>query len=112
MKLRMIGFAIGVTALTGILSLFVNFERVPGLARVVEFGAVTELSLNRTPWNTLRSVVSSMSGMCAINNMQNSFGKVSLEMMTYSPNNEITVSCREHDDNGGDCNIRGELECL
>ena len=73
----------------------------------------TRLRLPATPWNALRVVRESdkiSDGHCRVGGMDIALDAVRL-LRPYATPASTTVSCEEHDDNGGDCVIKGELLC-
>lgn len=46
---------------------------------------------------------------CSINNTKVLFNQKGLSVANAQ---ELQITCQEHDKNGGDCNINGELECV
>ncbi|MBS2011934.1 MAG: hypothetical protein JST00_03515 [Deltaproteobacteria bacterium] len=79
----------------------------------LEFGTVSDSTLQGMPWNRLRVVRASdvvNDGHCTVDKMDISFGAVNLLMPPVVPD-RIVASCREHDSNGGDCHLLGEMLC-
>lgn len=74
----------------------------------LEFGGVPELP----PWNYLSVYVKSditSDGHCVVDGKDIAAGQTLLS--SPKGKNSISVSCREHDNNGGDCVIRGAIDC-
>jgi hypothetical protein len=78
----------------------------------LEYGSVTDEELSKTPWSfagVVRRSDEILEGVCRVGNVDVSeYGA----RLGVSPNARIAFSCREKDDNRGDCNIRGALACL
>ncbi len=78
----------------------------------LEAGLVSKTTLEQIDDNTLRVVKSSNkveSGTCRLGDLAIS------EKSRTSPNSysaSLTFGCREKDKNGGDCHIKGEIQCL
>lgn len=79
----------------------------------LEFGQATMTYVRTLPWNSLsvqRQSDNVSAGVCQVEFVQISSGTVShnLKRNRY---NALNIACKEHDDNGGDCDIRGEMVC-
>lgn len=78
----------------------------------LESGPVTEEELAKTPWSFAGIVKRSdriVEGVCRVGNVDVS--EYGARLGGLSPNARIPFSCRERDNNGGDCNIQVTLAC-
>lgn len=78
----------------------------------LEYGAVSEKSLNSLPWNTLSVLVQSDvsdDGNCAIDKYETREGKISINLFGKK---SVPIACKESDSNGGDCHVSAMLECV
>lgn len=78
----------------------------------LEFGSVSDNDLLSVPANTLKVVRPSdafWAGNCFIDNTSLSLGEKSITGI--QGRSSVIVGCKEYDDNGGDCDIRGILYC-
>ena len=78
----------------------------------LEFGPVTTAQVNSTPFGALKVVRKSdnvANGLCEIGNNRTREGEI--QIVGISNARSVSVSCKEHDKNGGDCHIRGQLFC-
>jgi hypothetical protein len=76
----------------------------------LESGSVTDEELSKTPWSLAGVVKRSKyasEGVCVIDGVDVSERGVVLG----GREGQIEFSCREHDDNGGDCQVRGAIAC-
>jgi hypothetical protein len=76
----------------------------------LEFGPVTDAQLSKTPWSFAGVVKRSKNpsdGVCVVGGVDVSERGAVLG----APVGQLAFSCREHDDNGGDCHVRGALAC-
>jgi len=77
----------------------------------LEDGRVTDEEFSKTPWSfagVVRRSDKASDGVCAIGSIDVSERGAVLGAPRAS---QIPFSCREHDDNGGDCHVRGALAC-
>lgn len=80
----------------------------------LEFGAITDAEFAAVAWSTLKVTRRSdneLSGHCRLDGLDISSSSVRLFGARGAGPSAIAASCVEHDDNGGDCHIRGELLC-
>ncbi len=80
----------------------------------LEFGAITADELAAVAWNTLKVTRRSddeRNGHCILDGLDLSSGSLRLFGARGDSQSRVAASCREHDDNGGDCHILGELLC-
>lgn len=89
-------------------------ERIIGQVAAcnLEWGTVSSTQLASIPVNTidvLRASDNVSAGLCYVANNQRSSGRgPATSALGLS---STTFGCREHDSNGGDCHIRGQLYC-
>jgi hypothetical protein len=79
----------------------------------LEFGEVTAPMLEGVSWNQMSVVRPSdtvSDGACRVGPQWISSGSAGISPAVQGAA-EVDVSCDEHDENGGDCHIRGQLEC-
>ena len=77
----------------------------------LESGAVTDGQLASVPTNDVKVVRASdnvYDGRCSVGATFLSYGQ---QAITGLGSTSTTVSCKEHDGNGGDCDVRGALYC-
>ena len=78
----------------------------------LEYGTVSERELARVFRDTIRVVRASdrvSAGECRVGDNSVSSGAVSIHGVNGS--SAVSVGCKEHDNNGGDCHIKGTLHC-
>lgn len=78
----------------------------------LEYGSVSNQSLKNVSNNTLEVLRASdrqRDGLCQLDNIGIAAGKITLNKLLG--NQYINYSCDEHDSNGGDCHIKGQLLC-
>jgi hypothetical protein len=76
----------------------------------LESGSVTDEELSRTPWSfagVVKRSKNASEGVCVIDGVDVSERGAVLG----GRRGPIEFSCREHDDNGGDCHVRGAIAC-
>lgn len=79
----------------------------------LEYGSVSQSQLNTIPWGRLHVVKASdnvHAGTCYIGGDELSSGSVITDDLPDS--GAVFIGCKEHDKNGGECHIKGELICL
>lgn len=77
----------------------------------LESGSVTDAQLSTVPENALRVLKPSSTvheGRCWTNTAVTSSGTIAASGVGYQ---SVTAGCRERDDNGGDCQIKGTMYC-
>jgi hypothetical protein len=77
----------------------------------LENGDVTDEQFVKTPWSFAGVVKRSddaSDGVCAVGGVDVSERGAVLGSLRA---NQVPFSCREHDRNGGDCQVRGALTC-
>jgi len=84
----------------------------------LEYGTVSSGDLAKVPVHTIKVVKTSdnaAQGLCAIGHnglRENNSLHTGQRMITgINGQQRVTVSCKEHDKNGGDCHIKGTLYC-
>lgn len=80
----------------------------------LEFNPITAEEFASVAWSTLKVTRRSdneLSGHCVLDGLDLSSGSVRLFGERGAGAASVTASCREHDDNGGDCHVLGELLC-
>jgi cytochrome c peroxidase len=80
----------------------------------LEFGAITAEELAAVGWSTLKVTRRSddeRNGHCMLDGLDLSSGSLRLFGARGDGQSRVAASCREHDDNGGDCHVLGELLC-
>jgi cytochrome c peroxidase len=80
----------------------------------LEFGAITADEFAAVGWSTLKVTRRSdneLEGHCVLDGLDLSSGSSRLFGARGASPGGVAASCREHDDNGGDCHILGELLC-
>jgi parallel beta-helix repeat protein len=78
----------------------------------LEYGTVSERSLNSQPWNTLTVITPSDNredGKCSIDTTEIDAGR---SLINLSGKKSVMIACSERDSNGGDCHITAQLECI
>ena len=78
----------------------------------LEYGAVSNRQLAAVPANTIKVVRESSDrrfGACYVGDTRITGGQVTINNGIINGVDEITVGCKEHDQNGGDCHIKGTL---
>lgn len=79
----------------------------------LEFGAVTTPQLEGVSWNQMSVVRPSdtvTDGACRVGSQTIFNGSIGIGPLVQG-RAQVDVGCDEHDENGGDCHIRGQLEC-
>ena len=79
----------------------------------LEYGSVPASTVTAQKWNTLSVLRPSdipSDGHCRLDSVDLRSGQSNL-LMPPATAGRVTVGCSEHDKNGGDCHIRGELLC-
>jgi cytochrome c peroxidase len=80
----------------------------------LEFGAITADEFAAVAWSTLKVTRRSdneLEGHCVLDGLDLSSGSLRLFGARGAGPSSVAASCREHDDNGGDCHLLGELLC-
>lgn len=80
----------------------------------LEFRAITAEEFAAVGWSTLKVTRRSddeLAGHCVLDGLDLSSGSLRLFGARGGGPSSVAASCREHDDNGGDCHILGELLC-
>lgn len=78
----------------------------------LEFGTVPPAAVDALPWNQLvvrRVSDHAIEGHCIANGVDIALG--SIGQLAPEVPDQVVVGCLEHDDNGGDCQILGQLLC-